>query len=98
MVHVDPELLKQLDEGGLKLVPVVITCRDKCEAVVEALEQAGVKITSKESMVFGVFSAEITDSEGDLIKSQPEVSAIEYDQEANIQSNTRKGVIYGPPR
>ncbi len=82
MVNIDKELLEQLNRAGGRPVPIIITCQSECESIVKDLEQAGIRIISKESIVLGTISAEITIDQIEIIREIPGVCAVEYDQEA----------------
>ena len=78
---VEQELMEQLDCAGNKPVSVIITCQSKCDAVLKALEDAGVRILSTESMVLGSIAAEITKDQLSILQSVAGISAIECDRE-----------------
>ncbi len=78
---VEQELIEQLDSAGNKPVSVIITCQSKCDAVLKALEDAGVRILSTESMVLGSIAAEITKDQLSILQSVAGISAIECDRE-----------------
>jgi hypothetical protein len=81
MASVDSELLTQLERAGNRAVPVLISCENECKSVIKSLEQAGIRITSTQSMVLGSIGAEITADQLEIVKKIPGVSAIEYDTE-----------------
>lgn len=80
---VDSALLKQFDRAGNKPVSVIITCRSKCRGVIKALENAGIRITSTQSMVLGSIAAEITKDQLSFLQTVTGISAIEYDHEVS---------------
>ena len=82
MAVIDSELLEQIRQAGGKRVPVIITCTDRCEPVVEALKQTGVLVTSTDSMILGSIGAVITADQLDVITSMSGIDTVEYDQEA----------------
>ena len=84
MVFVDPQILEQLEKNSEQPVPVVISCQDDCQSMVSALEKIGIRIVDSESKIFGIFSAEIISDQVEILKKQPGVTAIEYDEEAGI--------------
>ena len=84
MPNIDPVLMERLAQGGGKPVPVLVVCGDRCAAVTAALTQAGIKVTSTESAVLGSIGAEISPAQLETIKSIKGISAIEYDQEAEM--------------
>lgn len=81
MASVDSELLTQLERAGNSRVPVLISCENECKPVVKSLKQAGIRITSTQSMVLGSIGAEITADQLVVVKKIPGISAIEYDSE-----------------
>ena len=78
---VDLELMEQFDRAGNKPVSVIITCQSKCHAVIKALEDAGIRITSTGSMVLGSIAAEITKDQLSFLQTVTGISAIEYNHE-----------------
>ena len=87
MATVDPQVTEKLKQAGDRSVPVLIVCGDACDSVRKALDKAGVKISSTESMVLGSIGAEITADQMETVKSIPGISYIEFDEEAKALHN-----------
>ncbi len=81
MVFVDPLLLEQLEKAENKLVPIIISCKNDCEPIIDSLKQAGIHVTSTQSAVLGSFAARIAADQIEVLETTPGISSIEYDQE-----------------
>ena len=84
MTNIDSEVLRHLNQARGGSVPIIITCGDECESVVEALNRARILVTNTGSMVLGSIGASITADQLDVLKSIPAIYAVEHDKEAHI--------------
>lgn len=78
---IDPKIMEQFKSAGNKPISVIITCQSECKAVVEALENAGIKITNIDSMILGSIAAEINKDQLNILQTISGISAIELEQE-----------------
>ncbi len=86
MTDVQPLLLEKLQEAGTSPVPVLLVCEDNCQLAEKALAQTGVKITGKDSASLGILNAEITSEQLQSVQSLTGITAVEFDEEAQIFS------------
>ena len=84
MATVQPMLLEKLKEARGQRVSVLVVCEDACQSVADALERQGIQIAREGSMDLGTIAAEITADQFEAVKSIPGISALEYDEEAEI--------------
>ena len=84
MPTVQPLLSEKLKEAGCQPVPVLVVCEDQCQSVADALSAKGIKITRSGSMELGIIPAEIIADQLESVTSLPGVSAVEYDEEAEV--------------